>query len=287
MVRTGSSCFNFKLVNLFVIFMFLVCSSIFYGIYYVFSFVSNVDSISLGFSALRALVEQVPERLVVLDKNGNYNGQIILDLSWDKEFTFLSKRMLKDGQPKNKYVVDLGAFDGKISSNAYNFFQCGWDGLLVEASSANMKLTKEHTRQFLENGQTIKYEQVAVVAEMKKGEDSVLKLHLGANPTEHTLIPTRLGSSNAKDEVVTKTENVVKVPIKTLLERNKVPKDFGVFTIDVEGADQGAILCKVIGSYGYRPQYIIAEIHRLPKCVLDVYEIIGHRRYNWIAHLKK
>ena len=86
--------------------------------------------------------------------------------------------MLKDGQPKNKFVVDLGAFDGKLSSNAYNFFQCGWDGLLVEASSANMKLTKQHTQQFLENGQNIKYEQVAVVAETKQGESKTLKLHL-------------------------------------------------------------------------------------------------------------
>ena len=182
MVKNESSCLNFKLVNIFVIFMFLICSSIFYGIYYVFSIVSNVNAMSVAFPALRAIVEQVPERLVVLDKNGNYNGQIVLDLSWDKEFTLISKKMLKDGQPKNKFVVDLGAFDGKLSSNAYNFFQCGWDGLLVEASSANMKLTKQHTQQFLEHGQNIKYEQVAVVAEMKKGEDSVLKLHLGANP---------------------------------------------------------------------------------------------------------
>ena len=131
MVKNESSCLNFKLVNIFVILMFLICSSIFYGIYYVFSIVSNVNAMSVAFPALRAIVEQVPERLVVLDKNGNYNGQIVLDLSWDKEFTLISKKMLKDGQ------------------------------------------------------------------------------------------------------------------------------------------------------------YIIAEIHRMPKCVLDLYEIIGHRRYNWIVHLKK
>ena len=82
-------------------------------------------------------------------------------------------------------------------------------------------------------------------------------------------------------------EYVDKVPVKMLLERNKVPKEFGVFTVDIEGADQEAILCKVIARYGYRPQYIIAEIHRMPRCVLDLYEIVGHRRYNWIVHLKK
>ncbi len=289
MVKNESSCLNFKLVNIFVILMFLICSSIFYGIYYVFSIVSNVNAMSVAFPALRAIVEQVPERLVVLDKNGNYNGQIVLDLSWDKEFTLISKKMLKDGQPKNKFVVDLGAFDGKLSSNAYNFFQCGWDGLLVEASSANMKLTKQHTQQFLEHGQNIKYEQVAVVAETKQGESKSLKLHLGANPTEHSLIPSRLGGSSPKAEKDKEGqfEYVDKVPVKTLLERNKVPKEFGVFTVDIEGADQEAILCKVIARYGYRPQYIIAEIHRMPRCVLDLYEIIGHRRYNWIVHLKK
>ena len=78
MVKNESSCLNFKLVNIFVILMFLICSSIFYGIYYVFSIVSNVNAMSVAFPALRAIVEQVPERLVVLDKNGNYNGQIVL-----------------------------------------------------------------------------------------------------------------------------------------------------------------------------------------------------------------
>ena len=68
MVKNESSCLNFKLVNIFVIFMFLICSSIFYGIYYVFSIVSNVNAMSVAFPALRAIVEQVPERLVVLDR---------------------------------------------------------------------------------------------------------------------------------------------------------------------------------------------------------------------------
>ena len=108
-----TSCLDFKLVNMFVIFMFLVCSSIFYGMYYVYSIVSNMNHISLAFTALRAVVEQVPERLIVLDSKGHYNGQIVIDLSWDKEFTLISKSMLRDGQPKNKYLVDLGAFDGK------------------------------------------------------------------------------------------------------------------------------------------------------------------------------
>ena len=101
---------------MFVIFMFLVCTSIFYGVYHVYSVLSNMNHMPLAFSALRAVIEQVPERLIVLDSKGNYNGQIVVDLSWDKEFTLISKSMLRDGQPQNKYLVDLGAFDGKLFS---------------------------------------------------------------------------------------------------------------------------------------------------------------------------
>lgn len=113
MARARSTCQDFKLVNMFVIFMFLVCTSIFYGMYHVYSVVRNMNHMSLAFKALRAVVDQVPERLIVLDSKGNYNGQIVVDLSWDKEFTLISKSMLRDGQPQNKYLVDLGAFDGK------------------------------------------------------------------------------------------------------------------------------------------------------------------------------
>ena len=95
MARLRSTCLDFKLVNMFVIFMFLVCTSIFYGVYHVYSVLSNMNHMPLAFSALRAVIEQVPERLIVLDSKGNYNGQIVVDLSWDKEFTLISKSMLR------------------------------------------------------------------------------------------------------------------------------------------------------------------------------------------------
>ena len=158
----------------------------------------------------------------------------------------------------------------------------------MEASSANMALAKEHTKQFLDSGiQTIKYEQAAVVSEMKKEDDKSLKLQIAANPTEHTILASRLkGRENGNADDQGKVEYVPKVPIKVLLERNKVPKDFGLLTIDIEGADQGAILCKIISRYMYRPKYIIIEIHKLPQCIKGLYDVLAKRRYNWIARLK-
>ena len=162
----------------------------------------------------------------------------------------------------------------------------------MEASSANMALAKEHTKQFLDSGiQTIKYEQAAVVSEMKKDEDKSLKLQMAANPTEHTILPSRLkggknGNLYGDTDDHMKVEYVAKVPIKTLLERNKVPKNFGLLTIDIEGADQGKILCKIISRYKYRPKYIVIEIHELPECVKGLYDVLAKRRYNWIAKLK-
>ena len=156
-----------------------------------------------------------------------------------------------------------------------------------------MALAKENTKQFLDSGvQTIKYEQVAVVSETKKGEDKHLKLQIALNPTEHTILSSRLkggenGNLYGDTDDHGKVEFVEKVPIKTLLERNKVPKDFGLLTIDIEGADQGAILCKIISRYMYRPKYIVIEIHKLPDCVKELYDVLAKKKIQLDSEIKK
>ena len=147
------------------------------------------------------------------------------------------------------YVVDLGAFDGKISSNAYNFFQAGWNGLLVEANPDSMKLAKDHTKQFLDIGQHLRYEQVAVVNHpLKPGDAKQIKLVQHYNPTEHALESLRGRNDLKSGQVLEKNSwNVVdKVDVLTLFKRNKVPVKFGLLSVDIEGGDANGMICTII-----------------------------------------
>lgn len=35
-----------------------------------------------------------------------------------------------------RIIVDIGGYDGLLGSNSYNFFQLGWDGVVVEPHPA-------------------------------------------------------------------------------------------------------------------------------------------------------
>ena len=98
---------------MFVIFMFLVCTSIFYGDVLRLLDCKQHESHVIGIQCITGSGGTGTGAIDCFDSKGNYNGQIVIDLSWDKEFTLISKSMLRDSQPKNKYLVDLGAFDGK------------------------------------------------------------------------------------------------------------------------------------------------------------------------------
>ena len=273
----------------------IICIFILYGVIHFYNYVASLDHMSIAFVALRGIVEQIPERLVTLNKNGDYSGRIVVDLSWDREFSLISK-LLQKRTPKPRdfedFVVDLGAFDGKISSNSYNFFQAGWSGLLVEANSGSMQLTKDHTRQFLDLGQRLSYEQVAVINHpLKPDEPKTIRLVQYANPTENAL-ETLVRKSEIESARVKGAETwtfVDKVDIMTLFKRNKVPLKFGLLSIDIEGGDATGMVCTVIAN-NYEPEYIIVEAGSTPPCFRKSdapYEFVTKRRYNRIWRKKR
>jgi hypothetical protein len=78
---------------------------------------------------------QLIDRLVVHDH------KLLVDYSDSGEFAFLYHRMrslnvLSD--PKNQLVVDVGANDGLLSSNSFNFVQLGWSAVLVDPVEAQV-----------------------------------------------------------------------------------------------------------------------------------------------------
>ena len=273
----------------------IICIFILYGTFHLYHYLSSLNHMSVVFVALRGIVEQIPERLVTIDKNGDYSGRMVVDLSWDREFSLIAA-LLEKRTPKPRdfedFAVDLGAFDGKISSNSYNFFQLGWGGLLVEANSDSMKLTKDHTKQFLDLGQRLIYEQIAVVTKpLKPGEPKQMRLVQYANPTENAL-ETMVRKKDWKTaKILDKAKwNVVdKVDIVALFKRNKVPLKFGLLSIDIEGGDATGMVCMVIAN-NYEPEYIIIEAGSTPPCFRKSdapYEFVTKRRYNRIWRKKR
>lgn len=52
------------------------------------------------------------------------------------------------GGVPTRVVVDIGAWDGMMSSNSFNLIQSGWDGLIVEPYEPNMAKAKGHLQRY-------------------------------------------------------------------------------------------------------------------------------------------
>ena len=107
------------------------------------------------------LQQQTIERLFIVshpvpsyDKEGNaINGQgssisfIGLDVSDSGEASYIYKRILsRSSFSAKRLVVDIGANDGLLSSNSFNFIQWGWDAILVEPQKAQLEYAKHNTQ---------------------------------------------------------------------------------------------------------------------------------------------
>ena len=57
-------------------------------------------------------------------------------------------RLIEQLQPKERFIVDIGAGDGKKMSNTYRFFKKGWPGLAFESNPRKFKRLKKNYLQF-------------------------------------------------------------------------------------------------------------------------------------------
>jgi len=269
-----------------------------------------------GLWTLSQLISEGPERLWIVQPSTpeerqqkklgkgepSFAARIVVDVSWDLEFSFLLSSMKKRDWISNKvidfepYVVDLGAFDGKLSSNSYNFFQLGtqWKGLLVEASTINMNLAKDNTAKFLIAGNDIHYENCFVQdKELGVNDPTTTKLRVGVNPMQNSQFKTRIdvrSDQHTKLGGLLETEkdadgeylNVQVKSIKEIMETNNVPKRFAVLDVDIEGMDWEILT--TIMSLGYQPQYVVVEIGN--DWELVGYEFVARIHYNRVFRRK-
>ena len=76
-------------------------------------------------------------------------GFLGVDVSHSKEATYIYQRILsRNSFPYQFMIVDIGANDGFLSSNSFNFIQWGWDAVLVDPQPAELNTAKRNVHRY-------------------------------------------------------------------------------------------------------------------------------------------
>ena len=155
--------------------------------------------------------------------------------------------LLKSGDFE-PYVVDVGANDGYSWSNSYAFIQQGFAALLIEP----MQQYADYCRIRHHGNPKVFVEQVAILPTPGKTKFFI------NNDKEHDLLA--MGSSVRRDKIYSNDVSEVEVlscPLTFLLDKYRVPKNYAILSVDVEGVDLEVLECS--GLHEYRPAIICVE----------------------------
>lgn len=152
-------------------------------------------------------------------------NRVLFDVSAKQTFRFLFDHMLINHEEEllpglsmksleknwGSFVVDLGAFDGIIASNSYNFMELGWRGLLVEPTPTTFDILKKTVARF---GDRVNLENVVVGSEGKP-----VTFFIYDNPTSNSMYNRDPRYAKPKSKVHIQMWRASK-----LLVKHKVPK---------------------------------------------------------------
>ncbi|XP_050408563.1 uncharacterized protein LOC126823647 [Patella vulgata] len=183
-----------------------------------------------------------------------------IDFSQNREASLLIKRInSRRNFPYKRLIVDIGANDGLLSSNSFNFIQWGWSAVLVEPQITEIQMAKVNTFRYVDpyNDKSQNVSFVRAVVGPKNGIETFVLTSKSFFSESHIYNP---------DERLTKKDITIQVQSYTVGEiakMNNIPKYFGILSIDAEGSSY-----KILKQWlllGYRPAYIICEtIHEKP-----------------------
>ncbi|XP_064612681.1 uncharacterized protein LOC135476555 [Liolophura sinensis] len=214
-----------------------------------------------------------------------------VDVSEAGEALYVYKKILRRRKfPYARLVVDIGANDGFLSSNSYNFIHWGWSAILVEPQHSQLDLAKKNIERyrglFPRNSQNITF--VEAVIGTRNGLENFVLSSDAVNMESHVL----KSSDSHKFDI----GHIMKVPsmtVRTFTEEHNVPQYFGVLSLDAEGMGD-KILHQWI-NLNFRPAYIIYEqLHNSEpfEVMLEYLENVGYaciskRGWNYIFEYKR
>jgi FkbM family methyltransferase len=186
----------------------------------------------------------------------------IVDVSQHGEASILAA-LVEDDWPR--YLVDVGAHDGRSLSNSFPFIELGWPGVLVEPLPPAFALLADRYASRAD----VRCVQVACAE-----RDGRMPLSVGTDgPLPMT---SRLGG-----------DSTVEVEVRTLtrvLDEAAAPADFSFLLVDAEGTDSAVL--KGLDFERYRPRVIVTE--DAAQDLLDergylLYTVVGGVNSIWIA----
>ena len=193
------------------------------------------------------------------------------------EFEILLRRLCIFGC-QSRTVVDLGA-RGRARSNSYDLMNVfGWRGVLVEA---NPRLIPTIQAEF--TGLDVSLVECAV-----SDHEGTAQFHIGVNDDVSSLSRESAGAwGDVQGEIEVHVRR-----LEPILIEQKVPLDFGLLSIDLEGEDV-KVLNDLIGGGRYAPQWVLIEashdftvnaLEQLPVIpqILELYRIVGQTRANLV-----
>ena len=153
------------------------------------------------------------------------------------------------GYPSKGYFVEVGAYDGEFVSNTSCLADHGWNGLYIEPIyDFYLKCLKRH------NNNNVTIANVAIGLE--EGEKVIFK-----GDTLSTLNGDQVSRYKEIDwaQHITFSETVCdQIRLDTLMETIKVPKNFDILVVDVEGKESEVF--KTFELDDWKPKMLIVEL---------------------------
>ena len=151
----------------------------------------------------------------------------------------------------NGVFVEVGANDGVSHSNTYGLAQVGWSGICIEpAPRAAQACRRNHA------GHDVQVIEMAVSAPGVNSLTLTLAGELTSGSKETTNLYREMEWS--KRHVTKDVVTVPCIPLGQLLASMKVPRDFNLLVVDVEGLEEDVF--KGLDLDVYRPQVIAVEL---------------------------
>ncbi len=185
----------------------------------------------------------------------------------------LIQLFLRDHQVNKKFYVDVGCHHPRRGSNTYLLYQKNWNGLLVDLEKEKVlacQLARPRDKVVLA-AVSDKEELVDIYSPKKFSTNTTINVDGVANKAGYIKI----------GEIQTRTLN-------SILDENKVPKNFALLSIDVEGVDFQVL--KSINLNEYRPHVICIECWESSEGISaimasDIYIYLVERGYELRAWL--
>ncbi|CAH1801947.1 unnamed protein product [Owenia fusiformis] len=204
-----------------------------------------------------------------------------LDVSNAGEASYVYKRIIsRKTFPYAKLVVDIGANDGLLSSNSFNFIQWGWDAVLVEPVEQQLELAKTNTKRYVDpytDGKQL----VRFIKAIIGTKDGYVDLALTSDPVSMENYVLTAGETLHRNfDGITLVKSMT---VKTFIEDYNIPREFGVLSIDAEGL--GDKILHQFMDLKVQPAYIIYESMHNAEHIESTVEYMAAFNYEYIGFL--